>query len=181
MKSTTPILSLFFLLLSLLLFANCRSSKQNSRESKIQIWSRIPASELKQSRDSLPKKFVAYYLNEEALRDQLKLDSTKMTAVIELPLSDSSFAQFSVMEIQVMSPALAAKYPKFKTYEGFAVNSSTNRVRIDFNDKNFHAYFMTSNGEHFITPVDGDEKNYYMVFKKEDSSFPKLPFEEGKK
>jgi hypothetical protein len=146
---------------------------------KQEIWTRIKPNELKQSKDSLPKKFVAYHLDEEALRLKLNLDSAHLKTVIDLPMPDSTFAQYSVIEVRVMSPGLAAKFPKFKTYEGVDLNSVSNRVRIDFNDKNFHAYFMTLNGEYFITPVDGDEKNFYMVFKKQDSPFPKLPFEGG--
>ena len=72
---------------------------------------------------------------------------------------------------------MAAKYPAFKTYEGIELANPANRIRMDLNDKNFHGYFMTDQGEFFIAPVDGPDKNLYMVFKKENAPFQKLPFE----
>ena len=153
----------------------------NKVKAEKSVWKAISISDIKQSKDSLPKKFLAYRLDEEGLRKLVAVDSTRLKAAVEFPMPDGSFVTYSIIEVQVMSPALAAKYPKFKTYEGVDLANSANRVRIDFNNKNFHAYFMTLTGEYFIAPVDGDEKNYYMVFKKEDSPFPKLPFEEDKR
>ena len=160
---------------------SCKVKQSKKTVSQKSVWTLISSSELKQSKDSLPKKFIAFRLNENELRKKLTLDSTHLKVILDFPMPDTTFAAYSLIEVQVMAPALAAKYPKFKTYEGIELNNSVNRVRIDFNDKNFHAYFMTLKGEFFIAPVDGDEKNYYMVFKKEDSPFPKMPFEGGKR
>lgn len=160
--------------------SSCSNEVTKTTSRSPQIWTLVANNEIKQSKDSLPKSFLTYQLNENELRKQLKHDSLQPKVLVKLPLPDSTMAEFSIIEVQVMSPALAAKYPSFKTYEGIETTNRANRVRLDFNDKNFHAYFITNSGEYYIAPVDGDEKNLYMVFRKEDSPFPKLPFEQSK-
>ena len=174
-----PLFKIAFLIFLLCVNVSCKVKDTKKVKEGKSVWAAISLNDIKQSKDSLPKKFMAYKLDEEGLRKLVAPDSTRLKAAVDFPMPDGSFVTYSIIEVQVMSPALAAKYPKFKTYEGVDLSNSANRVRIDFNNKNFHAYFMTLNGEYFIAPVDGDEKNYYMVFNKEDSPFPKLPFEEG--
>ncbi|MBK9477755.1 MAG: hypothetical protein IPP56_15100 [Bacteroidetes bacterium] len=165
------------LLLGSSIIYSCVSQHKKAASKEKPLWIPMPHSEIKQSKDSLPSKFVLYKLNEDELRKRLVHDSVQLKSVIDFPLPDSSFRKFSVIEVQVMSPALAAKYPAFKTYEGIELANPANRIRMDLNDKNFHGYFMTDQGEFFIAPVDGPDKNLYMVFKKENAPFQKLPFE----
>ncbi|HRH03614.1 MAG TPA: hypothetical protein PLN13_07925 [Bacteroidia bacterium] len=167
----------YLLLLCISICFSCATQHRKDTSKEKPLWIPMSHSELKQSKDSLPSKFVLFKLNEDELRKRLVLDSTKLKSIIDFPKPDSSFSKFSVIEVQVMSPALAAKYPAFKTYEGIELSNPANRIRMDLNDKNFHGYFMTEQGEYFIAPVDGPDKNLYMVFKKENAPFQKLPFE----
>lgn len=176
-KTKLRFVHLSILLFCIFIFNSCVIQHRKDTSKEKPLWIPMPHSELKQSKDSLPSKFLLFKLNEDELRKRLVHDSSQLKSIIDFPLPDSSFSKFSVIEVQVMSPALAAKYPAFKTYEGIEVSNPANRIRMDLNDKNFHGYFMTDQGEFFIAPVDGPDKNLYIVFKKENAPFQKLPFE----
>jgi hypothetical protein len=180
-KIKTLAVILFFVVFTFCSYS-CKVKKNATTSiSKSSIWTLLDASKLNQIGDSLPKKFIAYQLDEEALRKAIATDSIGKRKVVSFPTPDSSFTNYSIAETQVMAPALAAKYPLLKSYEGVEVANRLNRLRADFNEQSFHAQFVSLSGEYFISPIGKQELNYYLVFRKEDAPFRKVPFEENKR
>ena len=122
---------------------SCKVKHSTKMEAQKPIWTLISASQIKQNSDSLPKKFSAFRLDKEELLKQIQLDSAQLKG-IEFPMPDAHLVRYKITEVHVMAPALAAKYPQLKSYAGVEFSNPANRVRIDFNDKNFHAFLATN-------------------------------------
>jgi hypothetical protein len=95
--------------------------------------------------------------------------SSEATSTIELPLPDGEMRRFVIEESPVMAPALAAKYPHFKTYRVRATDSPQVTGRADLLPTGFHAYITTEKGVVVINPERG-YSDQYRSFYKHDSA-----------
>jgi hypothetical protein len=107
-----------------------------------------------------------YNLNFSALQSKLS-EANGSTTTLDIPMADNRFETFQLKPIEVMSPALAAKYPEIKTFE--AVNlDGTVSGRFDITHKGFHGMMFTPEGTMYIDPVNMDNKSVYQCYHKSD-------------
>jgi len=121
-----------------------------------------------------PTKYLVYLLSTDYLKQQLFSVSTDPNngTVIELPLPDGSFRDFTVWQTPMMPAELAAKYPSIKTFTAEAVGNRTVTAKLDFTDFGFHAMIFDGANTSFIDPFTREDQNYYMVHYKHDEYRP---------
>ncbi|HTB52635.1 MAG TPA: zinc-dependent metalloprotease family protein [Ferruginibacter sp.] len=87
--------------------------------------------------------------------------------IIEIPMPDGSTNQFYIWESSMMEPALAAKFPNLKTYNGRGIDDSMATIKIDWTSYGFHAMILSPvRGSVFIDPYTlGNKVNYISYFK----------------
>jgi hypothetical protein len=107
-----------------------------------------------------------YNLNFSALQSKLS-EANGSTTTLDIPMANNRFETFQLKPVEVMSPALVAKYPEIKTFE--AVNlDGTVSGRFDITHKGFHGMMFTPEGTMYIDPVNMDNKNVYQCYHKSD-------------
>ena len=90
------------------------------------------------------------------------------STVVELPMPDGRNRSFRMVEIAVMAPGLAAKYPSIKTYAGTAVDDALTTGRFDIGPRGFHGMIFTPRGTIYIDPFSrGDTAHYQSYFKQD--------------
>ena len=90
------------------------------------------------------------------------------TTLVELPMPDGSNRSFRMVEIAVMAPGLAAKYPSIKTYAGTAVDDPLTTGRFDTGPRGFHGMITGPKGVVYIDPFSrGDTRHYQSYFKQD--------------
>lgn len=61
---------------------------------------------------------------------------------ITLPLPDGGYARFWIVESQILSPGLAAKFPDIKTYRGQGIDDPAATVQIDTSSEGMHVQIL---------------------------------------
>ena len=111
---------------------------------------------LLQARTSLwitPDVFRLYTLNLEEISATLnKKSRTSDHNLLQLPSPQGLMIAFEFMETDLMAPQLAAAYPHIKTFQGWAVNDRTIRLRFDLTTAGFHAQILDPAGAWYIDP-----------------------------
>lgn len=106
--------------------------------------------------------------------------------VLEIPMPAGDMADFFIWESSTMAPELAAQFPGIKTYTGQGITDRTATIKIDWNERGFHAMILSPvTGQVFIDPYDGSTTNYMSYFKddmqKSNSSTIDINRQTGKK
>ncbi len=124
-------------------------------------------------RQIVPQKYRLVALDFKAMSVKLKTlntwnqGDTFVGKLLELPTPDGKMQQFKVVEASIFAPELAAKYPKIKSFKGWAVDNPGINVRFDISPKGFHAMVLSDNRTWFIDPyAKGDTKHYVVYDKK---------------
>jgi Ca2+-binding RTX toxin-like protein len=133
-----------------------------------------------------PERFEAFTLDADLLKSTLASAPTELMArsqfnplVMTLPMPDGTFAQFQVEESPIMEPALAAKFPEIKTYQGQGIDDRAATVRFDVTPAGFHAQVLSPNGTFYIDPYFHlDDSLYISYFKKDYLNSPDREFHE---
>ena len=174
-------LKFFAALLLLQIAFSCSMQKHRRAKASANLWTPIAADSLYQSKDSLPKKFCAYQLNEPMLLDSINKVSEGYSILLKLPTPDCTFVTYRLEEMQTMAPALAAKYPFIKTYAGESVLNHFAKVRLEIINSKLSAYFYSNDSQYYISSIGPSDKHCYIVYFKVDSAQPKIQFEESEK
>jgi hypothetical protein len=115
------------------------------------------------SQVALPNKFDAYQLDEAGLRAVLESAPWEFTpeagqrkCVISVPMGNGKMEQFSVWQIAMLDPELAAACPYIRTYAGISLSDSRRTVRFSTTLRGFRALilqpdFSLGNGKTCVT------------------------------
>ncbi len=82
---------------------------------------------------------------------------------VTLPNRQGDPVPYRVVEYDVLSPELAAKFPSIKTYHGVNLNNPKETIRFDISPRGFHGIIVSPNGYKFIEPVNVDEGTYKIL------------------
>lgn len=170
--------SIYFLLLAFLLSA--LGFSQNGKNLWSQTTANKSANSKKLSRKSTPQNVVEYQLDIEGLKTFLQDAPTRESktashVVLNFPLSNGNFEEFTIQEASILHPNLQAKMPNARSYVGKSIEHPENTIRFSITSQGLHTiYFSAEEGTQFIDPVSYGE-NSYLVYSKND--LPKL--EEG--
>ncbi|HMJ07281.1 MAG TPA: zinc-dependent metalloprotease family protein [Chthoniobacterales bacterium] len=87
---------------------------------------------------------------------------------------EGKFARFEVEEVNIMHPALAAKYPEIKTYRGRGLDDPSASLALDVTPAGMHAQIRTSAGTIYIDPYYfGNDRAYASYYKIDTFRDPK--------
>jgi len=122
-----------------------------------------------------PEAFVGAVSKQESLLDALAaapqenvVPLRESSAFITLPMPDGSFARFRIVESPVMAPALAAKFPRIKTYLGQGVDDPAASARLDWTPQGFHAQILSADGAVYIDPYwKGNTESYVNYYQRD--------------
>ena len=82
-------------------------------------------------------------------------------AIVTLPLPDRTFARFAVVESPIMEAALAARFPRIRTYALAGIDRPELRGRLDATTTGIHAIVLTGDGAALIDPLPASEGRLY--------------------
>lgn len=123
----------------------------------VQLYDRSPHAIVRLDRDALDQLFA---------RAPHEDDAGTAQPILTLPLPDGRFASFRIAETSVLSPALAAAFPEFKTIRGIAAGDPTATARIDWTADGFHALILAAGDTVVVEPyVRGNTSIYITYFK----------------
>ncbi|WP_262923021.1 reprolysin-like metallopeptidase [Hymenobacter cellulosilyticus] len=133
-------------------------------DTQVPVAARSTTSALRQFRP------VAFQL--AAVRDALQkapaekgAGARNSSTVISLPLPDGSSQRFRVVQVPVMHPSLAARFPEIKTYEAQGIDDPAATARLDVSPAGFHAMIMGAQGKTtYIDPAVQGDNVHHLVF-----------------
>lgn len=88
--------------------------------------------------------------------------------VVSLPLPDGTSQRFRVVQVPVMAPELAARYPNIRTYAAQGIDDPAATARLDVSPAGFHAMIMASDKTIYIDPAvrGGSPDGLHLVFER---------------
>lgn len=134
----------------------------------------------KEGADSLPKEFVAYKINTQALNSYLSsLESLPYEKrVISMPVNGgNSCIVFHLEPSGTLSEGLQKKFPELKSFKGLSKQDPNAQLRLDFDGKTIKAAIFHDNKTELISPwKDKQGFLYYLLYNKEDAGYKHIPF-----
>ncbi|MHC4401514.1 MAG: reprolysin-like metallopeptidase, partial [Planctomycetota bacterium] len=135
----------------------------------------IPAPSLSAPVSVEASRFESFTLDADLLRATLSeapLEHTPEAAespvTIAVPAPDGGLARFRVEESPVMAPALAAKFPRIKTYRGQGIDDPAATIRFDVTPAGFHAQVLSPSGDYYVDPYWHLDDSLYVSYFKRD-------------
>ncbi len=125
-------------------------------------------------------KFLVYRFNAAAAKAilsdapmEFSDDARQRVFVFQLPMPDGKFESFRVVESPVLSPALQAEYPDWRTYQAYGIDDPTATARLGITLLGFHATVFSTKGTVVIDPIAIGDTNNCIVYSKNDLSAPR--------
>lgn len=100
-------------------------------------------------------------------------------ARVDLPMPDGTLQAFAVRRVDVMAPALAARYPQIRSYSAVAIGHPEVQARLDDSPLGFSAMIRGTEGVAMIQPVALGDGAQYIVFDRHDIGASEQPFRCG--
>jgi subtilisin-like proprotein convertase family protein len=151
------------------------------------MWSSINENQYKGipkvNRSSFPNEYKLFSLNINVLKNRLisaknRNDSRGISnTIIELPNAEGNLEHYTVYEMPIMEPALAAQFPMIKSYAAQGIEDPTAVARFSVTQLGLHS--MTLSGGKstvFIDPYTEDRQTY-IVYNKASLTKPLNDFE----
>jgi len=105
-----------------------------------------------------------YMLNEVGFKKELEnlTVQDKNEATLFFPSEQGKLVPYTVHEIQIMAPELAAKFPGIRSYAGYAKNQKEERIRFSVSHQGIQSMMIHTNASKtsFMQPVSKDNKIY---------------------
>ncbi len=156
-----------------MLFSNVAFSQERNS-----IWTDVSESaiELTGQRGSIPSHYRTLHLSGDAMKQLLARvpkeptdgSRAKNGLLFSMPMPDGTFSSFTIYEINIMHPELAAKFPDIKTYAGQGIDDANATIRLDFTPLGFHAMILSPKGNIFIDPYCKGNISDYICYDKKD-------------
>lgn len=99
--------------------------------------------------------------------------------VLQIPMPDGRFSEFSLQEASILQPGLQAKYPSIRTYKG--QNQQGDVMRMDMGPNGFHGIiFSKEKGTIYIDPSNLKRSEYVSYYRSDYKALMEKPhFEEN--
>ena len=143
-----------------------------------QLWEEIDNQSLRSfsgTREITPTQYRTFKLNTQtfaSFMENIPMEATvylrSSPALLEVPLPNGKMEQFHVVEYKMMEPALAEKYPSFKTVRGVSARNPLRRLRMDWTDRGFRGMITDRQERIFIDPVYRENQEIYQSYYKSD-------------
>jgi hypothetical protein len=147
------------------------------QESEDTLWKQINESRIIKKGDRLmtPEKYLTYSLDQGRLKELLSaiplefsFEAQHKEVILELPTPEGKIVRFRIEESPVLAPAVAARFPNWKTFSGQGIDDPTAIARFDWSDSGFHGLVMGLEGTFLIDPYQADDRSSYVVYNKND-------------
>ncbi len=134
-------------------------------------------------RKLIPLRYQTFHLNYAGIKTALKNAPQEFTpaarqrqCIIALPMADGTVEEFSVWEISIMEPELAAQAPFVRTFAGESLTNKGKTVRLSHTLRGFPAMVVRPDmGVAFIEPYAWGQDMFYMVYDAGDIPAEALP------
>ncbi len=141
------------------------------------FWKRMPEGYSPTGRDryAMPEGGKVYFLdytstfrNMEKAPDEGAASGTQKPVVLTLPLPDGTFSSFKMVSTPTMAEGLSRAYPQIRTFSGVNTEDPSVLVRVSLSELGLHAMIRSPKGTFFIDPYETLNKDYYVVYRRED-------------
>ena len=90
-------------------------------------------------------------------------------SLMTLPMPDGSFQKFAISESPIVEAALAARFPRIKTYRGQGIDDRSATTRFSVTPLGLHAIVLSAQGTVFITPAGEGDGNVYLSYQQQSN------------
>ncbi len=129
------------------------------------------------TREIVPKKYKTYTISMKSMRSVLEKspnrfkndDSAKI--IMDIPIADGTFEQFSMTRSDVFHPDLAARYPLIQSYTGASLEDPTSILKLSISHRGINGMILSDS--HPTVYIDRYAKKLddtYIVYYKKDFS-----------
>ena len=123
-----------------------------------------------------PKAYRTVRLNQDLLAQLLAKAPMEFTPaakqrelVITIPKPGGGMARFRIEESPMVSPAVAAQLPEWKTYSGRGIDDPTAVVRFSWSASGLSAMVLGADGAYYVEPYSKADRAHYKVFHRRDA------------
>ncbi|MCA8832562.1 reprolysin-like metallopeptidase [Hymenobacter pini] len=95
--------------------------------------------------------------------------------VISLPLPDGTSQRFRVVQVPVMAPELAAKYPNIRTYAAQGIDDPTATASLEISPEGLYAQILSASATVYIDPTAQGQATH-LVFERRAMNRSAFPF-----
>jgi hypothetical protein len=165
----------FAAFLTVLLGTFCAAAEAGKRDSELWIEKSEDRIISRGNRLIVPEKYFVYGLNRKLLKSIFANSPLEFTEeaqnrenIIELPTPDGRLERFRILESPVLSPAIAAQFPDWKTFQAYGIDDPTATARLGITLLGFHATVFSTRGTYQIDPYQRNDIDNYITYFKRD-------------
>ncbi|HNA19538.1 MAG TPA: zinc-dependent metalloprotease family protein [Chitinophagaceae bacterium] len=120
------------------------------------------------ARQSFPKEFKLFNLNDASLRQQLFTvvdGAARHTTIIAIPNAYGQMEEFSIVEASNFEPALQAQFPQIRAFSGRGITDPSAMLKLSYSPGGIKTMVLrAANETEYIEPFSADHQ-VYAVFK----------------
>ena len=117
------------------------------------------------------QKGMVFSFDEAEFKRSLRLSSLAKggSRIVHFPNEDGKMVAFQVSEAPVLSPKLSKKYPQIKSYAGYSLNQSKDKIRFSISHNGIQSMVVPSNGK-ANTYMQKDLSGSYILYNRDANS-----------
>ena len=124
----------------------------------------------------LPTIYKTYTINEATLKQYMLQINKSKQKEITLP-THHGCSTFTLSNSGTMSPELAAQFPEILSFQGNNIADGKETIRLDYDGSSLRASITNTDGTYILDPFETKEGKYYLLFDKQHSGIPQVPYE----